>query len=65
MDLFMADFNLTNTWPDAQIIENKTLAKIKDFWHVPCKAKLEIIIIDFVLGEGTFYLTEYKIMFEF
>ena len=57
MDLFMADFNLTNTWPDVRIIENKTLAKIKDTDHKPCKAKLEFII-DFILGERTFHLTE-------
>ena len=65
MILFRAGLNLENCWPYAWIIENKTHAKIKDTEHEPCKAKLEFIIIDFILGWGTLYLTEYKIMLEF
>ena len=48
-----------------RITENRTHANIKDIEHGPCKAKLELIIIDFNLGQGTIYLTEYKNTLEF
>ena len=65
MDLFRAGLNLANFPPDVRIIENKTHSKIKDIEYGPCKAKLEFIIIDFILRWGTLFLTEYKIMLEY
>ena len=53
MDLFREVLNLANFQPDVRIIENKTHSKIKDIEHGPCKAKLEFIIIDFILRQGT------------
>ena len=50
MDLFRAGLNFENFKPDVRVIEKKTHAKIKDTEHEPCKAKLEFIIIDFILG---------------
>ena len=38
---------------------------MKDIEHGPCKAKLEFIIIDFILRQKNSFLTEYEIMLEF
>ena len=37
-----------------RIIENKTHLKIKDSEDKPCKAKIEFIIIDFILDKELF-----------
>ena len=68
MDLFMAGFIILAMFRlDRRNFENKTHSKIKDFEHGPCRAKLESITINFILGQGRLYLlvTEFEIMLEF
>ena len=40
-----------------RIVENKTHSKKEDIEHGPYKAKIEFIIINLILGQGTLYLS--------